>query len=54
MSSIREGFSKLFSTTLDYSPLHIPQPSRWQAVLSEEDKGSLNLSVSDDEIREGL
>ena len=54
ISFIREGFSKLFSTTLDSSPLDIPQPSRWQAVLSEDDKGSLNLLVSDDEIREGL
>ena len=54
ISFIREGFSKLFSTTLDYSPLHISQPSRWQVVLSKEDKGSLNLPVSDDEIREGL
>ena len=54
VSFIREGFSKLFSTTLVCSPLLNPQPSRWQAVLSKEDKGSLNMLVSDDEIRAGL
>ena len=54
MNYIREGFSKLFTTTLVYSPFHLPPPSRWQAVLSKKDKGSLNMPVSEVKIKKGL
>ena len=54
MNYIKEGFRKLFTTTLVYSLFHLPPPSKWQAVLSKEDKGSLNMPVSEVEIKEGL
>ena len=54
MNYIKERFRKLFTTTLVYSLFHLPPPSKWQAVLSKEDKGSLNMPVSKVEIKEGL
>ena len=46
MNYIRKGFSKLFITTLVYSPFHLPPSSRWQAILLKKDKGILNMPVS--------
>ena len=54
MNYIKEGFRKLFTTTLVYSLFHLPPPFKWQAVLSKEDKGNLNMPVSEVEIKEGL
>ena len=54
MNYIRGGFDKLFITSLEYTPLTPPQPSRRQAALSEEDRVSLSTLVTDVEIKEGL
>ena len=54
MNYIKEGFSKLFTTTLDHTPYYSPHPSLWQVVLPEKDKLNLSMPLSEMEIKEGL
>lgn len=54
MNYIREGFSKLFTTTLNCTPFYPPHPSTWQAILSEEDKLNLSMLLLEVKIKEGL
>ena len=54
MNYIKEGFSKLFTTTLDHTPYYSPHPSLWQVVLPEKDKLNLSMPLSEIEIKEGL
>ncbi|XP_075665226.1 uncharacterized protein LOC142634861 [Castanea sativa] len=54
MNFIRGGFEKLFTTSLEFAPLTPPQPSRWQAALSNEEKENLSVVVTDAEIKDGL
>lgn len=51
---IRRGFDRLFMSSLDSVPLTPPQPSQWQSALSKEEKNTLCLPISDDEIKDGL
>lgn len=51
---IRLGFDKIFTSSLDSAPLTPPQPSQWQFALTEEEKHSLSMLVSDVEIKDGL
>ena len=56
MNYIRKGFDKLFTTSLECTPITPPppQPSRWQVALFEDDNVSLNTPITDAEIKEGL
>ena len=54
MNFIRGGFEKLFTTSLESSPFHPSRPSKWQAVLTEEERSNLGAMVTDVEIKDGL
>ncbi|KAL0005393.1 hypothetical protein SO802_012954 [Lithocarpus litseifolius] len=54
MDYIKGGFVKLFTSSFTQSSLTTPQPSRWQAALSEEENLSLYSPVSDEEIKHEL
>lgn len=54
MNFISGGFEKLFTTSLESSLLHPPQPSKWQVVVTEEERSNLGAMVTNVEIKEGL
>ena len=54
MNYIRGGFDKLFTTSLEYTPLTPPQSSRRQAALFKEDRVNLSTSVTDAEIKKAF
>ena len=56
MNYIRKGFDKLFTTSLECTPITPPppQPSRWQVALFEDDQVSLNTPITDAKIKRGL
>ena len=51
---IRNGFAKLYSTSLCSAPCHIQPNSTWHACIIDEDRDSLDADVIDEEIRAGL
>ena len=54
MNYIRGGFEKLFTTSLDYTPLNPIWPSRWLATLFDEESSNMSTMVTDAEIKDGL
>lgn len=54
MEYIRGGFAKLFPSSLTYSLLSPPHPSRWQVALSNDESLSLSTPVTNEEIKQGL
>ena len=48
---IRNGFSKLYSTSLCSAPSHIQPDSTWHACITDKDRDSLDADVIDKEIR---
>nr|XP_023916394.1 uncharacterized protein LOC112027993 isoform X3 [Quercus suber]XP_023916396.1 uncharacterized protein LOC112027993 isoform X3 [Quercus suber] len=53
-SHIREGFLKLYTTSQEAATWEINHNQRWQAKLSNEEKGCLSRMVTDEEIRTAL
>lgn len=51
MEFIRQGFDKLLTSSLDSAPPTPPQPSLWQTILTEEEKDTLSMPVSDAKIK---
>uniref|UniRef100_A0A7N2LWE8 Reverse transcriptase n=1 Tax=Quercus lobata TaxID=97700 RepID=A0A7N2LWE8_QUELO len=51
---IRNGFAKLYSTSLCSAPRHIQSDSTWHACITDEDRDNLDAEVTDEEIRAGL
>ena len=51
---IRNGFAKLYSTSLYSAPRHIQPDSTWHACITDEDRDNLDAEVTDEEIRAGL